>query len=190
MSLAAFFRDYGMDMFTAVSLERNEWASNLCEDTHTATYVVIGDICLRYPDENSRGICSQRHIQAKAVLQTSIRFPGRLPLVGDFVRLKPVGNVFSVKSSSVTDDLYGTMILTHPPIGTRFPLLVNHAVGTEVLEDLPLQRRKRISAIIEAQTPSWGGLSDARQVVPRDRRRQRRRKRRLSPSRFSRCCVQ
>jgi hypothetical protein len=147
--IAAYFRNSGGDQFTDVPIKGNEWAESLRDTTHTATYAVIGDVCLKFAGGPSGEVCSQQHMLMKTALQTSIRFRGDIPSKGDHFRMKPIGKLFRL-NTSIRDllDLTITVIPARIPL-RRDGLDINPPVGIEVLEDFPFFRGKDFLAPLQ-----------------------------------------
>ena len=93
--VAAYFSNR-VDGQVELDIQGNEWAKCLRDSFRTATYAVVGEVCLKCRTRNDApGICSQD--PAKTVFQTLIAFKDDPPQSGsDFVRLDPSGQLFRV----------------------------------------------------------------------------------------------
>ena len=155
--IAAYFAS-GMDKFTNIPTKGNEWAKNLHDTTLTATYAVIGDVCLKYPFDTSGHTCSQQGIETRTVFETRIKFQDDLPSEGEYVTVKPIGNMFHV-AAKITDGRDEVLRLAK----SRIPIQVRSLVGREI--DRLRSKRGQALTLIEASQPSFSGMSEARQVV-------------------------
>jgi Ubiquitin family len=181
--VAAYFGN-GVDKFSTLPTRGNEWAKSLRDSMNTATYAVIGDMCLKYTGRNnSAELCSQQH--TTTVFQTKITSRAGLS-PGQYIRLKPIGRIFLVDDIDVR-----RQIMLVPAIRVPRP---NITTATEVLDPLTLTARPRFLVVIKAATESYGGMGERRQLVerppqrPQGRKVKRRQKVTVAPG--SSCCFQ
>jgi len=90
--IAGYFVDQ-QDRCLEINIKGNEWGKCLRDSILMASYVVIGDNCLKYPRRNPiTAACSHR--LNKTMLATQIMFRNELPSETDYIRLEPAGDLF------------------------------------------------------------------------------------------------
>ncbi|KAE8445349.1 hypothetical protein EG329_013471 [Mollisiaceae sp. DMI_Dod_QoI] len=156
--IAAYFKD-NMDKHLELDIRGNEWGMNLKDSKCSATYAIIGNICLKDSSVSSGTSCTSR--LAPTMLQMRINFRRETPYPDDSVKLRSTDQLFRV------DRRRGRQI-TLTPIGTPFGRLrLPHIyVAMEVLEDEQYgSRRERFLALFMASKASYGGMNEQRRTV-------------------------
>lgn len=168
---AAYFSRANTERQLTLELKYNEWARCLRDSDRTATYAVIGNVCLGLPVGGiSMGICN--HKPTKTIFQTSIIFRDVIPSETDLVRLEPLKVLFRVRRM-------GRRSVTLLPVDGRAAIELLHpnfVTAIEIMEDFNTNPLEAHHAIILAGRESNSGMDMIRQVVrPQQQRPQQQR---------------
>jgi len=158
--IAAYFGEH-QDRNIKMNVSGNEWGRCLRDSILMASYVVIGDICLKYPKRDQITTTCSRELD-ETTLATRIIFNGELPSKTDCVRLEPTGSLFRVSKirpgriTLVPSDGQLALRMLHPT--TKIATEIVAKIGT-------WESQNEFVALVKASTKSFGGLTEMRQEI-------------------------